>query len=119
MAVDLLEARQRLVDGDDVGEGRSERRRLAVELDALLLAAVLDAAIVAGALDEDAPHGNGRGGEEVAAPVPASVAAVAGKAQVGLVDERGGLQRQAGWLPCDARTGQSAQLVVDLRQKLG
>ena len=72
-----------------------------------------------GALDEDAAHGNGGGGEEVAAPVPAAIRAVAGEAQVGLVHEGGRLERQARRLPRDARTRQAAQLVVHLRQELG
>ena len=49
-------------------------------------AAVLDALVVAGALDEDAAHGERRGGEEVAAPIPAPV----------LVDRRT-TRRYASW----------------------
>ena len=116
--IDLLEPRQRLVDGEDVGQDRRQRRRLGIQLDPLLLAAMLDAAVVPGALDEDAAHGDRRGGEEVSAPVPPAIGAVAGQPQVGLVDEGGRLQREAGRLARDPRPRQPAQLVVDLRQEL-
>jgi len=42
---------------------------------------------MAGALDEDATHGQGGGGEEMSAPVPLPRLAVAGHPQVGLVDD--------------------------------
>ena len=70
------------------------------------------------ALDQDAAHRDRGCGEEMSAPVPALVGAVAGQAQIGLVHERGRLQGQPGRLARDARPGQLAQLVVDLRQEL-
>jgi hypothetical protein len=56
---------------------------------------VLDAALAAGALDQDAAH-RLRGGEEVAPAVPAPLVGVAEQAQVGLLDEGGRLQRLPG-----------------------
>src|SRR5262249_44671432 len=53
-------------------------------------AAVPDPALAAGGLDEDAAHGLGRGGEEVAA---ARERLVADEAQVRLVDQRRRLER--------------------------
>jgi hypothetical protein len=49
-----------------------------------------------GVVDEDAAHGFGAGGEEVAAAVPALPLLHVHQAQVGFVDQRGGLQRLAG-----------------------
>src|SRR5262249_2561360 len=73
----------------------------------------------AGVLDEDAAHGLGGGGEEVAAPLPVRPRARADQPQVGLVDQGGRLQRLARLLLSQALGGEAAQLVVDQRQQLG
>ena len=69
--IDLFEPRQRLVDGDEIGRAPDRRAAIAlIELDVLAAGAVLDALIVAGALDEDAPHRQRGGGKEMAAAIP-------------------------------------------------
>ena len=69
-------------------------------------------------LDEDAAHGLGRRGEEVAAAVPAPGRLVADQPEVGLVDQGRGLERLARLLLRQPLGGELAQLVVDQRQEL-
>ena len=75
------------------------------------------AALPPGVLDEDAAHRLGGGGEEVAAPIPAPVAAVADEAQIRLVDQRGGLEGLPRGFAGQASGGQPAELLVDQRQQ--
>ena len=77
----------------------------------------LTAGLAAGVLDEDAAHGLGRGGEEVAAAVPARVVRP-DEPEVGLVDQGRGLERLARLLLRQPLGGELAQLVVDQRQEL-
>ena len=87
------------------------------QVDAAEPAAPLLSGLAAGVLDEDAAHGLGRGGEEVAAAVPAAVGVAADQPQVGLVDQGGGLERLPGLLLRQPPGGQPAELVVDQRQQ--
>src|SRR5260370_1280187 len=83
--------------------GRAQRQQLlvgpggggrgGVQGDARPSAAVAEGLFAAGVVDEDAAHGLGRGGEEVAAAVPGAVRVRPAQPQVGLVDERGRVQR--------------------------
>ena len=54
--------------------------------------------LAAGVLDEDAAHGLGRGGEEVAAAVPVLRRVAADQPEVRLVDQGRGLERLPGLL---------------------
>src|SRR5262249_38523805 len=72
---------------------------------------------VAGAVDEDAPHGLGRGGEEVAAALPARVVRPH-EPEIGLVDQGGGLERLARLLLRQPPDGEPPQLVLDQGQEL-
>ena len=74
--------------------------------------------LAAGLFDEDAAHGLGRGGEEVAAAVPVLGLLRVHQPQVGLVDQGRGLERLAGLLLGQLLRRQLAQLVVDQRQQL-
>src|SRR5262249_39639213 len=58
------------------------------------------------------------GGEEVAPALPGPLRPTADQPQVGLVDQRRGLERLAGLLLRQLPGGQLAQLVVDQRQEL-
>src|SRR5262249_20798680 len=58
-----------LVQGQQVVAGLHDCHGI-VQLDALTVAAAANAVLAAGLLDEDAAHGLGSGGEEVAAAVP-------------------------------------------------
>src|SRR5262249_22717741 len=69
-----------------------------------------------GPLDEDPPHGLGGGGEEVAAAVEVLVTH---QPQIGLMDQRGGVEGMAGGFRGQARGGELPQLVVDERQEVG
>src|SRR5262249_28658241 len=81
-------------------------------------AAVLAAALAAGALDEDAAHGLGGRGEEVAPALPLRGVFGAPPPQVRLVYQRGRLQGLAEPLLGPLLGGALAQLVVDQRQQL-
>ena len=72
----------------------------------------------AGVLDEDAAHRFGRGGDEVPPIVPVRFVLRADQAQVGLVDQGGGLQRLPGGLVGHLVVGELAQLLVDEGQQL-
>ena len=71
-----------------------------------------------GALDEDAAHGLGGGGEEVSAAVPMLRFLHVHQPQVRLVDQRGGLERLAGLFLGQLLAGELPQFVVDQRQEL-
>jgi hypothetical protein len=70
----------------------------------------------AGALDEDAPHGFGRGGEETP---PTVELLVANERQIRFVDEGSGVEGVAGGFSGHARGREHAQLVVDEREQVG
>jgi hypothetical protein len=98
--------------------GWSKSGAVGAHVHALAVAAVLDGALAAGLVDEDVAHGAGGGGEEVAAGVPAGVR-ITDKAQVGLVDEGGGLEGVAGGRFGESRAGEGAEFVVDEGQEFG
>jgi hypothetical protein len=82
------------------------------------VAAVFATLLVAGLLNENPPHGLGRRGEKVPAMVPVLIGDLAGQPQLGLVNQRGGLKRLAGFLAGHPSGGQFTKLVVDQGQKL-
>ena len=90
------------------------RVRLPVDQAAAMFAAQFAARVV----DENAAHGLGGGGEEVAAAVPVPLFPWADQAQVRLVDQGRRLQRLAGLLTCHPLGREPAQLVVHQRQEL-
>src|SRR5262245_54630660 len=112
---------QGLVEGEDLLGRRADRDVLVVELDPLPVPAVPEAALAAGTLDEDAAHGLGGGGEELAAAGPAGPRrpGLAGEPQVGLVDQGGRLEGVARALAGQAVGGQPPQFVVDEREEVG
>jgi hypothetical protein len=90
-----------------------------LQLDPRAAAAVLDALLAAGGLDEDAPHGLGGGREEVAAMVPPVAVGRADQPELRFVDQGGRLEGVAGRFGCQSGGGELAQLVVDEREELG
>ena len=82
------------------------------------VAAVLLALLSAGIFNEDAPHGFRRGGEEVAAVVPAGGVGGVDEPQICLVDGGRRVQRVAGRFLGHPGCREFAQLLVDQRQKL-
>jgi hypothetical protein len=79
---------------------------------------VADPLLSAGLLDEDPPHGFGSGGEEVAPAIPVLGRLPIHQAKIGLVDQRRGLERLAGFLTGHLGGRQAAQRVVDQREEL-
>ena len=109
------QAIQRFAQGDQL-IGRPRRSQIeTIQVMPLQRAAVAKTLFATGALDEDAPHGLGCGGEEVSAAVSLLDLLRVHEAQVRLVDQGGGLQRLARFLLGQLRRRQLAQLVVDQR----
>jgi hypothetical protein len=67
----------------------------------------------ASALDKDTAHGFGCGGEEVATTIELLVA---DQPQVRLVNQRGGLERLAGFLVGEPGCSEVAEFIVDERE---
>ena len=110
-----LEAVQRLVEGQQVVRPFGQADLLRLERSAAHFTAVPAAGLASGVVNQDTPHGLGRGGKEVAAVFKMLAA---GQAEVGLVDQRGRFERLAGPFLRQFPRGQLAQLVIDQRQKL-
>ena len=80
--------------------------------------AALRARLPPGTVDEDAPHGLGGRGEEMASAVPVRAVVGTDQPEVRLVNQGRGLERLAGLLLGQLLGGQLAQLVVDQGQEL-
>ena len=76
-------------------------------------AAPLLATLAAGVVDEDPPHGLGRGGEEMAPAFPAGGFLGIDQTQISLVNQGSRLERLSGLLPGQPLGGQPPQLVID------
>ena len=92
------EALQGLVQGQQLLGRPAGLEGVEVRVLAAPATAVLHPALAAGVLDQDAAHGLGGRGEEVAPAVPGLAFLLADQAQVDLVDQGGGLERVAGTL---------------------
>lgn len=110
--IDLLEALERLVNGDDVGVGMSGGGSI--------LQGGLSSASTApfsqtgtGMVDENAPHDSGGEGEEVAAILDFD-GGLAEEADIEFVDEGSGLQGVVLTLAHQGAAGENAQLVIEL-----
>lgn len=110
----LGEAGQSLIEGQDVVGWHIGWHILRIEFDSVQTAAVFDAVLAAGALDEDATHRLGCGCEEMAA---AFKLLVADKPQIGFVNEGGGLKSLAGFLLGNPLRRQNAEFSVNERQQ--
>ena len=116
----LGEPGQGVVEGEQVERSAVAGHQAArIELDPLEVAAVLEPALAASPFDQDAAHGLGRGGEEVAAAIPGRWRlSVRHQAQVRLVDQGRGLKRLSRLFLSQPLGRQLAELVVDQRQQL-
>jgi hypothetical protein len=92
--------------------------RPVIQVEALPPAAVPEPVLASSVLDQDAAHGLGRGGEEVASAIPRLLRVRSNKPQVRLVDEGGRLQRLPGLLRRQTGGCESPQFVVDDRQQV-
>ena len=112
-----FQLRQRLVDGDDVGQAGIGTQHRLVQFHLLSAGAVLDPAVVARAFDQDAAHRQRGGRKEVAAAIP--LFGLTRDAKIGFVHERGRLQRLMR-LPFagEPRPRELAQFVIHFRQQL-
>src|SRR6516225_761122 len=81
------------------------------------VSAPLDALLAPRALHEDAPHGFGRGGEEVAAAIPVFTT-LANQAEICLMDESRGLERLPRRFVGQPVPRQPPQFLVDEWQEL-
>jgi hypothetical protein len=77
-----------------------------------------ESALAAGVLDEDAAHGLGRRGKEVAPAIPVLNATFADQAQIRLMDEGRGLECLPPRFVGQPVRRQPAPLLVDKRQEL-
>jgi hypothetical protein len=125
--VELDNAGRERILGGQQAQGVVQRQQAVVriagrdigEIDPHPPAAVFRAFLAAGGVDEDAPHGLRRGGEEVAAMVPPRDVPGAGESEVRLVHESRGLQGVPRLLLGHACGGEFAQLVVEEREQVG
>ncbi len=116
LRLDLGEAGERLVERDEVViHGRRGDGQI-VGIVSVQPAAVLGGLLAACGFDEDAPHGLGRGGKEVAAMVPPVAVGRADQPEVRFVDQGGRLEGVADRLGGQTGGGETAKLVVDQRQ---
>jgi hypothetical protein len=115
----LSELCRRGIEREQVLVRLRRRDEVGTEFLTPMSAAVDPAAPPAGAFDRDAPHGGGRRGEEVAAPAPPPIRAVADQPQVGIVEQGRGLERLARSLAGELSRGRLAVLVMDQRQEPG
>src|SRR5262249_2318666 len=86
------QAMQRRVQCQEVEVWRGCDQAVGVRASTLPAAAVLATLLAAGVVNQDAAHGLGGGGKEMPAVVPVRVAAAAQETQVGLVNQRRGLE---------------------------
>ena len=82
-------------------------------------AAALEPLAVAGVVDEDATHRLGGRGQEVPPAVPRPTRVVSDQAEVGLVDQRRGLEGVPRGLAPEPGGGQASQLAIDEREQFG
>ena len=113
----LRQRRQGIVQGHEVIGAIGAEDGFGIERDMLDIRAALDVAAPR-AVHEDAPHRLSGHRKEMGAILPAH-ALVVDQAQVGFVDQRGGLQAVAGPLALHVVVRQTVELVVDDRGQLG
>lgn len=100
------------VDGRHLG---GELVRIGVH--SLPVAAVFETLLAASIVDEDAAHGLGSRREEVPSPLPVPSFVAADQPQVSLMDEGRGVERLPRRFVGELVPCQSAQLLIDERQK--
>ncbi len=88
-----------------------------VEGNSLAAAAAFELGALTGVVDEDSAHRFGGGEEELRAAGPGDVG-VSQEAEVGFVNQLGGLERMVGALAVHTLAGEFFELVVDERQKV-
>jgi hypothetical protein len=111
----LLQPVESLIELRDLFEPLGRYRELILELDSFSLAAALIGVAGAGVVDEHSPHNMSGEAYEMFTAVPIDV--LLNKAQVGLIDEGGGLQRVVGPLSAHVGVGNAMELRVNEGQE--
>jgi hypothetical protein len=111
------EPRGGTVEVDQLGRETVHAHLDPVDVHGLLPAPTLEPPPATGGLDQDPSHGAGRGAEEVGAVAGRDLFGVH-EAQVGLVHEAGGVEREAVSLALELAVGHRAQLRVDEPRQL-
>jgi len=109
------ETRESFVDGDNFVDPLRRDGELVVHFDALQAAGAALGAVGARVVDQNLTHDVGSEADEVSAAVPVDV--LAGEAEVGLADERGGLEGMVGALAAHVGLGDAMQLRVNERKQ--
>jgi hypothetical protein len=105
------EAGESLIDGSDFVEAVGGDGEVVVHLDAMEATGAALGVVLAGVIDEDLAHDVSGEADEVGAVVPVDV--FAGEAEVGFVDESGGLESVVRALAAHVGLGEAVQLRVD------
>src|SRR5262245_63077914 len=116
--IDVLEAVERVVDGQQVHGWLGGFDLQVVERLMIQASSAPQALFLSRLINQDSPHGLGGGAEEMAARVPRWRRFSADQPQIRLVDQCRGLERLAGFFVSEPGGGELAELVVDKRQKL-
>ena len=114
----LGEATERIIQGDDLVRSRAGQPIPFRQLDPLPPSSVDLGSFSARAVDQDAPHGLGRGSKEVAAAVPVLGLVHVHQTEIRFVDQGCGLEGLAGLLAGEFLRSQAAQLTIDQGEKL-
>jgi hypothetical protein len=109
------EAREGLIDRGDFVEAIGGDGEVVVHLDAMEASGAALGVMLAGIVDEDLAHYVGGEADEVGAVGPVDV--FAGKAEVGFVDEGGGLEGVVWALATHIGLGEAVKLGVDQREE--
>ena len=104
-----------LIDGGDFVEAVGGNGEVVVHLDALKAAGAAFGVVLAGIVDEDLAHDVGGEADEVGAVVPVNV--FAGEADIGFVDEGGGLEGVVGALAAHIGLCEAVELGIDEREE--
>jgi hypothetical protein len=108
---------ERVTDGEKLVVGWWRGCIRILKLYALLIAAMTHGALAASAINENATHRLGGGGEEVGAVLKLRLAVIAGQTQPCFVNERGRLQSVARRFIRHPVSGQSSKLFINQRQQ--
>jgi hypothetical protein len=109
------EASEGLIDTGDFIEPAGGDGEVVVHLDAVEAAGAAFRIVAARVVHQDLAHGVSGEADEVGAVIPVDV--FAGQAEIGLVDERGGLERVVGALAAHVGPGEAVELRVDEREQ--
>ena len=110
------QAVKRFMDGQYRLVGVFDRQRDMIQRHPFQMAPVPRSGLRAGSLNQEAAHGLGGGGKEVATIIPV-LRASPDQPQPGLVDQRGGLEGVSGRFVGHLVRGQSAEFFVDEREQ--